>query len=153
MITIRPVRILQVQNGSCHMKRYTFTHLHGAPLATCYHMCACMFNSIHTGAVSTCEMGEGGSEGVGSIFMSSNPVLLISTVQLCDSALSPQHVNGGTGSTKPECFYHQNCHDRQIEVRWDEVWEEKKGWGREMTVQEMLRTSRWIKTTVMRRKK
>lgn len=114
IISIQPDRAPLLHDGFCRISRCGVTvhspescisslapHVHvcgtvSTLSAHCFspapHLCMC---------VRVCECD--GSEAVRSIFMNSSRAVLISSVQLCGSVLSPQHCSRLTGSTEPPC--------------------------------------------------
>lgn len=101
MITIQPVRTLQIQNGFCCIRRYCVTvslTKHSAEscisnllphVRICIYMgCSLFLESATSVCVCLCFRWV---KAVPSIFMSGSPAALISSVQLCGYVLSPQH--------------------------------------------------------------
>lgn len=118
MISIQPVRTLQIQNGFCRISRYCVTvSLTKHPAESCIsnllpHVRICLtvstwaaycFSKVPYLCVCVRWVKEV-SEVVFSIFMSGSRVVLISSVQLCGSVLSPQHRSRLTGSPEPVCI-------------------------------------------------
>lgn len=118
MITIQPVRTLQIQNGFCCIRRYCVTvSLTKHSAESCIsnllpHVRICMFMYLHGQlivsrkchiCVCVCLCFRW-VKAVPSIFMSGSPAALISSVQLCGYVLSPQHRSRLTGNTEPVCI-------------------------------------------------